>query len=97
MQTVEITTSSPNSTNAVLPAGWMPIDTAPKDGTQILVYSKDEGIMWVSWDTEEVYYPGCKPRKCWCVPGSHQDEQGGAYTADNPTHWMPMPIPPACE
>lgn len=73
---------------------WLPIETAPKDGTQILVYSKEDGVMWVSWETEQVFLPGYKPEKKWCVPGSHQDEQGGAYTTSNPTHWMPVPEPP---
>lgn len=73
---------------------WKPIETAPKDGTQILVYSKNDGVVWVSWDTEEIYYPDCNPEKCWAVPGSHQDEQGGCYRIDDATHWVPVPKPP---
>lgn len=73
---------------------WQPIETAPKDGTRILVYQPGDGIMWVEWGIEEIYYPGCKPRNCWIVPGSHQDEQGGGYTADNPIKWHPLPPEP---
>jgi hypothetical protein len=70
---------------------WRPMRTAPKDGTKILVLDKSEGVMWVSWEEEQVHYPGCKPQLKWCVPGSHQDEQGGAYTAEEPLGWLPLP------
>ena len=39
MQTVETTTSSPNSTNAVLPAGWISVnDDLPKSKTHVWVW-----------------------------------------------------------
>lgn len=74
---------------------WQPIETAPKDGTEILVYEPaigqygEEGIYIVSWSRE---YP--RNPKCWCVILSGQDEQGGCATADYATHWMPLPEPP---
>lgn len=70
---------------------WRPMETAPKDGTHILVDDKEEGVMWVSWDKEVYHYPGSRGTYCWCVPHSHQDEQGGCMVAYNPTGWMPMP------
>ena len=81
---------------------WLPITTAPKDGTPILVYEKpgeyaeegDTGIYLVQWRAFIIHYPGCHPIEAWCVPGSDQDEQGGCFTIDNPTHWMPLPKPP---
>lgn len=57
---------------------WSPIETAPKDESPILAYSK-EGVraVVVSWG-----------RMCerWCIEG------GDGFT--NPTHWMPLPEPP---
>ncbi|MGV6816142.1 MAG: hypothetical protein ACWA44_02595 [Thiotrichales bacterium] len=79
---------------------WQPIETAPKDGTEILVWNAElkerkwyeEGkVMLVSWGVDILHYPGAKPNWTWCVPGSHQDEQGGCETANRATHWMPVP------
>jgi hypothetical protein len=69
---------------------WQPIETAPKDGTQLLLYCGDEwcGILvghygeLITWDditgNEEV-------ETCW---------QSGLEKYC-PTHWMPLPKPPA--
>jgi hypothetical protein len=64
---------------------WMGIETAPKDGTDIIVYRPTQtfgehipkvGIDY--WMTEKSYGP------CWAK--SNADCQ--------PTHWMPLPAPP---
>ena len=64
---------------------WMDIETAPKDGTDIIVYRPTQtfgehipkvGIDY--WMTEKSYGP------CWAK--SNADCQ--------PTHWMPLPAPP---
>ncbi len=68
---------------------WFDMESAPKDGTRILVDDAVEGIMWVNWEQER--YPGYKPEYKWCVPGSNQDEQGGSYTSDQPLCWRPLP------
>jgi len=72
--------------------GWQPIETAPKDGTVVLLLSpegEDEG----HW--EEVRY---------CVLGSPQGAFGAGwvdstnnlpiYAEFEPTHWMPLPAAP---
>lgn len=60
---------------------WKPIETAPPDGTPVLVYASPahglEGFMCVA-----AYHPSAG----WCV-----DELREA------THWMPLPLPPAPE
>lgn len=60
--------------------GWMPIETAPKDGTQIFVtYRAPNGkqtFRIVRWYLH-----------CWAsIPGDHRSE---------PTHWRPLSAPPA--
>ena len=66
--------------------GWQPIESAPKDGTRVLAFANDfiETMFW----TVSVWV-----------------SSGGAWVNDvnrsdtyefNPTHWMPLPEPPAC-
>jgi hypothetical protein len=46
MQTVETTTSSPNSTNAVLAAGWIPVaEKLPPEHEKVLVQFGDQNIL----------------------------------------------------
>ena len=59
--------------------GWMPIETAPKDGAEILVYRPrqpnwQQEIFMVSWSDGD-----------WC-------DIAGILLG--PTHWMPLPQPP---
>jgi len=73
-------------------AGWRPIETAPKDGTEIIglhgdffsVPPKRPGYMVASMrfdkGSEEL-----DTDPAWCGP---EEEE---YT---PTHWMPLPQPP---
>ncbi len=68
---------------------WRPIDTAPKDGTEILVAHNGavSAAFWVDTTTytdEEVLVNGY-----WSVHvTTHCDET-------RLTHWMPLPEPPA--
>lgn len=74
---------------------WKPIETAPKDGTWILIYGGcigdelDNRIVTAYWDDDEssVYDP------CW---RSFSEDAGvyGAFHDTEPTHWMPLPHPP---
>lgn len=78
-------------------SGWQPIETAPRDGAEIIVwgtipkdrYPKGEApedrsfIATVHWESEE---------DAW-------DEQSGWFCSAvdkivPPTHWMPLPTPP---
>lgn len=80
-------------------SAWQDIGTAPKDGSEILV-ADSYGVHKVAWLDNASRPSRGKSRKldfAWCVPGSWQDEQGGFYTIDNPTHWMPLPEPPETE
>jgi hypothetical protein len=64
--------------------GWMPIETAPKDGTRVLVWIADKS------------YTGHAFAKPWFY--STDGRFGGGaegYNGDwNITHWMPLPLAP---
>ncbi len=60
---------------------WQPIETAPKDDTEVLLY-------WPYWNKHRAitgsYSPSLKEFKSeWCL-SSNQEQ---------PTHWMPLPTP----
>ena len=61
---------------------WRPIDTAPKDGAEVLVYASFAGepkCMIASW---------LRPYGAWVLFGM------GIVITLNPTFWMPLPEPP---
>lgn len=60
---------------------WQPIETAPKDGSRLLAYSK-------GWDHEQ------KDQEIawWNESSGLFRWQSG--TIVKPTHWMPLPSPP---
>jgi hypothetical protein len=59
---------------------WQPIETAPKDGTEVDLWVPDDGRF----------------TNCWFMDGIWlQTEDGNTYsTGGAPTHWMPLPQPP---
>lgn len=60
---------------------WQPIETAPKDGTPILIAQENVGaIRWAVW-SEGFFRDGII-------------EAGGRMSLPRPTHWMPLPEPP---
>ena len=72
---------------------WQPIETAPKDGTHILVFERETGRhLSGHCPFHVVYYrisefgPDSKD-----FPPSWSDAEGWAY---DPTHWHPLPSPP---
>lgn len=83
---------------------WQPIETAPKDGTRILVYVPDsENVLSVYWDDEFVF----KFDEAKAESTEYQGEHEGAWTDDavkswayqekesyHPNYWMPFPESP---
>lgn len=59
--------------------GWQTIETAPKDGTEILGYNEETDHIWLAhWEeVEKNWFP--------CV---------GDTALDPLTHWMPLPQTP---
>lgn len=66
---------------------WQPIETAPKDGTRILVATK-YGIEVAEWEERAPQW-GVVP--AWIGMGLSTYEEDRELT---PTHWMPLPPPP---
>jgi hypothetical protein len=75
---------------------WEPIETAPKDGSEILVFwmadfSHVGGPLTPT--CQVVAWMGKGEEACWVDPlgGS---EEGLRPISGEPTHWMPLPDPP---
>ena len=70
---------------------WLPIETAPKDGTAIMVSCPRLGVCGPAhWDTNQ---HARNPRPYW----THWGERiwGTRWVReDQPTHWMPLPEAP---
>jgi hypothetical protein len=61
---------------------WLPIDTAPKDGTAVLIHLSDTGnIIAVYWTGGKFCWKSVEHETLWCPSIA--------------THWMPLPEPPS--
>jgi hypothetical protein len=78
---------------------WRPIETAPKDGSEILI----SGGTWYyteSTISDHVSFHGVQiarwieHRQSW--HGGYGSEYDGVYY-HSPTHWMPLPPPPTTD
>lgn len=71
--------------------GWLPIDTAPQDGTDVDLWA---GVRWPdSWwgdgiDDDGAHRPG------WNTSCGGLGNQGFMLPGDAATHWRPRPPPP---
>lgn len=66
--------------------GWQPIETAPKDGMNFLAWFPSRKRHCVAW------------RQRHTLDGDLWASFLDAYPdrwSDQPTHWMPLPAPPA--
>lgn len=68
---------------------WQAIETAPRDGTAILVSDGDRmQVCW--WGYDDLF--DLEPKE-WCY-GECRGEYNIYQTFDCPTHWQPLPGPP---
>lgn len=71
---------------------WQPIETAPKDGSVILVYRDDQGVFTAHYVEEDAHLSNAmNPPEgdyYWFSTG------GDDLTNEMPTHWMPLPPAP---
>ena len=82
-----ILSSLESAPQPAVPEGWRPIETAPKDGKPIDVWTKG-GERWsdVKWDKKKCYWVA------WQL--GDFDNMGFIRLDSDPTHWMPHPSPP---
>jgi hypothetical protein len=68
---------------------WQKIETAPKDGRQVIVCHAEYGKMAIASWCEVTW---------WCGVMSDWQDMGdlgwGGMCGVEPTHWMPLPAPP---
>lgn len=71
---------------ASVPDGWMPIESAPKDGARVLVtrypFTGAHAPINISWWGTDAY-----KKKAWIRLSKRRLRY-------EPTHWMPLPAPP---
>ena len=83
---------------------WLPIETAPKDGTEILLFTDEGEIRNGSWvdhrpdDYDEMGHDAGWQSNCGSiVPGrSFGNPKYFWEGIGHPTHWMPLPEEPKC-
>jgi hypothetical protein len=63
------------------PGGWQPIETAPKDGTHVLLATDYGGVGEARWVEDAGWW--------YWANADHTDAWDG--TVHNPTHWLPLP------
>lgn len=71
---------------------WQPIETAPKDGTKIIVWPPTwtGTLSTAAWNDDKY---AKRPRPYW----KRGDDHGSSTVSRgrNPTHWAPIPAGPA--
>lgn len=89
---------------AIRARGWQPIETAPKDGTEILGFREDCGVLIIRWtccsefctddELEDLDEEDAEKEDWFCADFIRGSRLEGSEV---PTHWMPRPAPPVCE
>jgi len=72
---------------------WQPIETAPKDGTQILGNHNSE-IYIMLYDADKNYHDEVVE---WCNEKYWTSYGDDTYRSYYPTHWQTLPEPPTNE
>ena len=93
-----MTSTTPSPSEAPPVTGWQPIETAPKDGTVILVYA-DQGPRFSGGRFNGIHAATFDPvmghgngwGHGWIVA---EYQNLGRGISGRVTHWMPLPAPP---
>lgn len=74
-------------------SGWQPIETAPRDGTPILVSNTARGGVWIASYSQR-RAEGLFPENPWASKMLNLWWHEHQYASTLPTVWMPLPPPP---
>jgi biotin carboxyl carrier protein len=93
---VRVMRAAPKPAQVAAPEGWQPIETAPKDGTVVLVFDGQfvGTALFSAWERDErglvigLEPEDTNPPDCWEWTGD------GSEVGPTPTHWMPLPAAP---
>lgn len=83
---------------------WQPIDTAPKDGRELLAWREDAGVMLIRW-TSPIEFMTTDELEAQSSDDNDWMDKEDWFCSDFicgvrlegsevPTHWMPLPAPP---
>lgn len=72
---------------------WQPIETAPRDGTKILVFTHRENVEISKWF--ESYFDEYEPVEGTEYFRKVRRKYTEGWNSNTPTHWRPLPAPPA--
>lgn len=83
-------------------AGWRPIETAPKDGTEILGWRDDSGPLMIRWTCldgflSERELQNYSEDEALEMGWFYADFLQGGRLDEAPTRWMPLPPTPTKE
>ncbi|MQA53694.1 hypothetical protein [Pseudomonas piscis] len=89
----------PTPAAVVLPEKWQPIETAPKDETEIILRKGDRVTVgaWIEWSKSEAEFSsrGDYLGQVEYDSGAHWASWDGGFCEDDePTHWQPLPTTP---
>jgi hypothetical protein len=82
--------------------GWQPIETAPKDADELLLWRADSGVFLGRWIAPCEFLTEAEIRDGNVTDPEESDWfhadyiQGGRVHDGAPTHWQPLPAPPLC-
>lgn len=84
---------------------WRPIETAPKDGTEILAWRDDCGVVIVAWTCQSNLMTDDEIEKADLGDSADDCDWFSAYGfgcdwmsgTEAPTHWMPIPNGPSLD
>ena len=84
--------------------GWLPIESAPKDGTHVLLYARDCGYIHDECDVQIGFWLGMMYGSLsvngeewtgWLSVSTYDNGHGDSENGRlSPTHWQPLPEPP---
>jgi hypothetical protein len=88
-----------NIRSVLIEPQWLPISSAPKDGTPILLFAEGKiGIGYIEQRARSerlIGHASWIGREKWADGDTHTEVTLGWVRPADATHWMPLPKPPA--